>query len=49
MCSEMYIISDVETRSEGHVRDVQVTGMGASMCKGQPEKGILVVMMSGPV
>ena len=54
LCTEMYIISDVaffsgvETRSDCHVRDVQVTGMGAKMCKGQPEKDILVVMVGSP-
>ena len=51
---EMYIFSGVafcsgvETRSDYHVRDVKATVMGASVCKGQSEKGILVVMVGGP-
>ena len=54
LCSEMYIFSGVaffsgvETRSDYHVRDVQATVMGANVCKGQSEKGILVVMVGGP-
>ena len=54
LCTEMYVFSGVafcsgaETRSDYHVCDVQVTGIGANVCKGQSEKGMLVLKVGGP-